>query len=124
MPTYDELVLVANEYALERDERQAARVRRRAGARDAAARARSRPRRSRRCSRPTRISTPSSSAPSSKVTLPLFLPAAGKPFGYQDPEEWQAFAAWMRENKLLTKIPDAGGTFTNELCRGGTVAQL
>jgi putative hydroxymethylpyrimidine transport system substrate-binding protein len=53
-----------------------------------------------------------------RVTLPLFLPAQGRPFGWQDPTEWQEFAAWMRENRLLTEIPDAGGAFTNEFLPG------
>ena len=53
-----------------------------------------------------------------KVTLPLFLPKRGKPFGYQDEQRWQEFAAWMRENRLVTKIPDAGGAFTNEYLPG------
>lgn len=52
------------------------------------------------------------------VTLPLFLPARGRPFGWQDPVEWQEFAAWMRESELLTEIPDAGGAFTNEFLPG------
>jgi len=53
-----------------------------------------------------------------KVTLPLFLPPEGRPFGWQDPTEWQEFAAWMRENEILTEIPDAGGAFTNEFLPG------
>ncbi len=53
-----------------------------------------------------------------KVTLPLFLPPEGKPFGYQDPKEREAFAAWARENKLVTKLQDATGTYTNELLPG------
>lgn len=54
-----------------------------------------------------------------KATLALFLPARGKPYGYQDPEEWQAFAAWMRENQLIEELPDATGGFTNDLLPGG-----
>jgi putative hydroxymethylpyrimidine transport system substrate-binding protein len=53
-----------------------------------------------------------------KVTLPLFFPPKGKPFGYQDPGQWDDFAAWMRENKLTTKTPDAKGAFTNDLLPG------
>jgi len=54
-----------------------------------------------------------------EATLPLFLPARGKPFGYQDPKQWQEFAAWMRENRLITEIPDASGAFTNDFLPGG-----
>jgi len=53
-----------------------------------------------------------------RVTLPLFLPRRGRPFGHQAPARWQEFAAWMRENRLITEIPDATGAFTNELLPG------
>ena len=36
-----------------------------------------------------------------KATLPLFSPPRGKPFAWQDPEQWDAFAAWMQDNRLL-----------------------
>ena len=39
------------------------------------------------------------------VTLPLFQAPGGKPFGYQDPREWNEFARWMRDNELLDE-PD------------------
>ena len=52
------------------------------------------------------------------VTLPLFLPPRGKPFGWQDPEQWDAFAAWMRERRLLKNPPDAAAAHTNELLPG------
>ena len=42
-----------------------------------------------------------------KVTLPLFSPPRGKPFAWQDPEQWDAFAAWMEDNRLLEGPPDA-----------------
>jgi putative hydroxymethylpyrimidine transport system substrate-binding protein len=52
-----------------------------------------------------------------KVTLPTFLPPAGKPFGWQDPAQWGAFAAWMHQNGIL-KRNDANGSFTNQLLPG------
>jgi len=54
-----------------------------------------------------------------RVTLPLFFPPAGKPYGYQDPGEWKRFAAWMRDNELLDEPPDAARAFSNELLPGG-----
>ena len=48
-----------------------------------------------------------------KVTLPLFVAPRGKPYGYQDPEEWRAFGEWMSEQRLLKK-PAGDGAFTNE----------
>ena len=53
-----------------------------------------------------------------KVTLPLFLPKRGKPFGFQDPRRWQEFTAWMRENDILRNIPDASGAFSNKFLPG------
>jgi putative hydroxymethylpyrimidine transport system substrate-binding protein len=52
------------------------------------------------------------------VTLPLFLPARGKPFAWQDPEQWDAFAAWMHDNELLENPPDARGAYDNGLLPG------
>ena len=53
-----------------------------------------------------------------KVTLPLFLPPRGKPYGWQEPEQWEAFGEWMRENELLERLPDPSRTFTNEFLPG------
>jgi putative hydroxymethylpyrimidine transport system substrate-binding protein len=49
-----------------------------------------------------------------RETLPYFEPAAGKPYGYMDPGEWQAFARFMAANHLL-KSASTAGTFTNSL---------
>lgn len=53
-----------------------------------------------------------------KVTLPLLLPAAGKPYGWQSPAEWDAFSAWMRDNQLLDRAPDSRAAFDNALLPG------
>jgi ABC-type nitrate/sulfonate/bicarbonate transport system substrate-binding protein len=53
-----------------------------------------------------------------KVTLPLFSAPEGKPFGWQDPEQWDAFAAWMQEKNLLEKPPDVRSSYDNELLPG------
>ena len=52
------------------------------------------------------------------VTLPLFQPPRGKPYGWQDPGEWNDFARWMRDNQLLENLVDAKGSFTNEYLPG------
>ena len=36
-----------------------------------------------------------------KATLPVFFPAAGKPFGWMDSAEWATYGDWMYANKLL-----------------------
>ena len=53
-----------------------------------------------------------------KVTLPLLLPAKGRPYGYQDPREWDAFVSWMRENRLVKTITTAESALTNDLLPG------
>ncbi len=117
VPTYDELVIVANEDALERDGQ---RIRAFIGAlargtedlRDDPERAID----------GLLEANPDLDAELQravvKVTLPLFLPARGKPFGHLDEKEWQEFAAWMSENRLITETPDATGAFTNDLLPG------
>jgi putative hydroxymethylpyrimidine transport system substrate-binding protein len=52
------------------------------------------------------------------VTLPLFEAPRGKPYGWQDPEQWDAFAAWMQEHRLLERAPDVQASFDNELLPG------
>ena len=51
-----------------------------------------------------------------KLTLPFFQPPTGKPFGYQDPGQWRAFADFMRRNGLIRG--SANGAFTNALLPG------
>jgi putative hydroxymethylpyrimidine transport system substrate-binding protein len=55
-----------------------------------------------------------------KETLPVFFPEdASKPFGWQDPAAWVAYARWMYENRLLKTDPGRGARpFTNEFLPG------
>lgn len=117
VPTYDELVLVANQDALERD---GGRIRAFIGAlaRGTTALDRDPAEGIKGLLEANRDLDPKLQRASVKATLPLFLPAKGKPFGYQSPKQWQAFAAWMRDNRLITKIPDARGAFDNSYLPG------
>jgi putative hydroxymethylpyrimidine transport system substrate-binding protein len=117
VPTYDELVLVANADALERD---GDKIRAFIGA----------------LSRGTRDlrkdpdgaiqglldANPDLDAKLQravvKVTLPLFSAPEGRPYGWQDPTEWDAFGAWMQRNDLLEHPPDVGASFDNSLLPG------
>jgi putative hydroxymethylpyrimidine transport system substrate-binding protein len=49
------------------------------------------------------------------ATLPLLAPANGKPYGYLDPEQWRAYAAWMAQHDLIDTAPDPSEVLTNEL---------
>jgi putative hydroxymethylpyrimidine transport system substrate-binding protein len=117
VPTYNELVLVANESALKRD---ADKIRAFIGA----------------ISRGTRDLRrdpdkaidglleanpdldPELQRASVDVTLPLFFPPGDKPFGWQDPAQWDEFSAWMKENQLLENPPDPAASYDNDLLPG------
>jgi putative hydroxymethylpyrimidine transport system substrate-binding protein len=53
------------------------------------------------------------------ATLPVFFPEdKAKPFGWQEPAEWDAYGRWMYANKLLKRQPDAASALTNEFLPG------
>jgi putative hydroxymethylpyrimidine transport system substrate-binding protein len=54
-------------------------------------------------------------------TLPAAVPSErGKPYGYQDTAQWEAFGQWMYEHGLLKTDPNSTGLppFTNEFLPG------
>jgi putative hydroxymethylpyrimidine transport system substrate-binding protein len=51
------------------------------------------------------------------ATLPLLAPPAGRPYGYMDPNAWQAYAQWMAEHDLISSTPNPVDVLTNELLR-------
>jgi putative hydroxymethylpyrimidine transport system substrate-binding protein len=54
-----------------------------------------------------------------EATLPVFLPSdAERPFGYQDPAEWQEYADWMLDEGLITRRQTAEQVLTNEFLAG------
>ena len=117
VPTYNELVLVANEDALERD---ADKLRAFIGAL-------SRGTRDLRANPGEAIEglldanpdlDPELQRAVVDVTLPLFFPPEGKPFGWQSPSEWDAFAAWLQDNSLLENPADPRAAYDNELLPG------
>jgi putative hydroxymethylpyrimidine transport system substrate-binding protein len=53
-----------------------------------------------------------------EATIPAFYPTdKTRPFGWQDPSQWEAFAAWMTANGLLTQ-PARETSLTNEFLPG------
>jgi putative hydroxymethylpyrimidine transport system substrate-binding protein len=117
VPSYNELVLVANEDALERDN----------GKLRAFIGALSRGTRDLRADPDKAIEglleanpdlDPDLQRAVVKVTLPLFFPPAGRPYGWQDPEQWDAFSAWMKDSDLLEHPPDPPAAFDNKLLPG------
>jgi putative hydroxymethylpyrimidine transport system substrate-binding protein len=53
-----------------------------------------------------------------KITLPLFQPPPGKPFGFQEPGQWRRFADFMHRAGLIRNAGAANGAFTNALLPG------
>jgi putative hydroxymethylpyrimidine transport system substrate-binding protein len=54
-----------------------------------------------------------------KATLPVFFPTdAAKPFGWQDPRQWEAYGRWMFGQGLLGVRPNASVALTNEFLAG------
>jgi putative hydroxymethylpyrimidine transport system substrate-binding protein len=56
-----------------------------------------------------------------RQTLPATVPSeTGKPYGWQDPAAWSAFATWMFDHGLLVHDPASTGLppFTNEFLPG------
>jgi putative hydroxymethylpyrimidine transport system substrate-binding protein len=117
VPTYNELVLVANADALERDGEK---IRAFIGAL-------SRGVRDLRADPDEAIEglldanpdlDPELQRAVVRVTLPLFVAPKGRPYGWQDPVEWDAFAAWMQDSGLLEQAPDVDASFDNGLLPG------
>lgn len=54
-----------------------------------------------------------------KATLPVFFPTnAEKPFGWQEPREWNAYGRWMFDQGLLDVRPNTFAALTNEFLAG------
>ena len=117
VPTYDELVLVANADALDRD---GDKLRAFIGAVSRVVRElRADPEKGiEGLLKANPDLDPELQRAAVKVTLPLMVPPEGKPFGWQDPKEWDAFGAWMQEKNLLEKAPDVPASYDNSLLPG------
>jgi putative hydroxymethylpyrimidine transport system substrate-binding protein len=49
-----------------------------------------------------------------KATLPLLSArTAGKPYGWMNPEEWETFGGWMRDEELIADQPKASELLSN-----------
>jgi putative hydroxymethylpyrimidine transport system substrate-binding protein len=123
VPTYDELVLVARRQTLEEDPEKfrlflAALER---GTEAAVA-------------QPGAATTaiteanpdlePKLTAAEVKATLPLLgARVEGQPYGYMDPKEWAAFAAWMRDNGLIDSLPRTGELLDNGYLPSGEIPE-
>ena len=114
IPTYDELVLVANPDRLGGESRQVelfiAALERgtRAAVADPAGATRA-------ILDAGRGLNPKFTAAEVRRTLPLLLPKSKHPYGYMDPKQWEAFAHFFADHGLIGALPDTGDVLTNEL---------
>jgi putative hydroxymethylpyrimidine transport system substrate-binding protein len=54
-----------------------------------------------------------------EATLPLLAARTqGQPYGYMDPKAWEAFAAWMRDNGLVEELLAPSELLTNSYLAG------
>jgi putative hydroxymethylpyrimidine transport system substrate-binding protein len=54
-----------------------------------------------------------------KATLPLLAArTGGHPYGYMDPAEWETFAGWMRDNGQISALPEASELLSNDYLAG------
>jgi putative hydroxymethylpyrimidine transport system substrate-binding protein len=123
VPTYDELVFVANREKLEEDPDKfrlfLAALQR---GTEAAA------------EKPGEATTaiteanpdlePKLAAAEVKATLPLLSARSGdQPYGYMNPEEWETFAGWMRDNGLIQSLPKTSELLDNGYLPSGEIPE-
>jgi putative hydroxymethylpyrimidine transport system substrate-binding protein len=59
-----------------------------------------------------------------KATLPLLgARVSGQPYGYMDPAEWRAFTAWMRDNELIESLPEPSELLSNDYLPGDEIPE-
>jgi len=59
-----------------------------------------------------------------EATLPLLgARTEGQPYGYMDPEEWAAFAGWMRDNGLIDSLPQPSELLDNGYLPSGEIPE-
>ncbi|HEY6731252.1 MAG TPA: ABC transporter substrate-binding protein [Solirubrobacterales bacterium] len=59
-----------------------------------------------------------------KATLPLLgARTEGQPYGYMDPQEWETFAGWMRDNGLIKGLPPVNELLDNGYLPSGEIPE-
>lgn len=59
-----------------------------------------------------------------KATLPLLgARTPGRPYGYMDPEAWGTFTAWMRDNGLIQTLPEPAELLSNAYLPGAEIPE-
>jgi putative hydroxymethylpyrimidine transport system substrate-binding protein len=118
VPTYDELVLVANRERLAEDP-EAVRLFIAALARGTAAAVKSPDATTRALLKANPALDPKLTAAEVAATLPLLEgTGAARPFGYMDAARWSEFVGWMRDNELIASLPQPSQLLSNDYLPG------
>jgi putative hydroxymethylpyrimidine transport system substrate-binding protein len=118
VPSYDELVLVAQRERLEEDP-QEIRLFLAALARGTAAAAKNPQATTKALLEANPDLDPKLTKAEVAATLPLLNPPReGHPYGYMDPAQWSDFTGWMRDNGLISSLPPAGSVLSNDYLPG------
>jgi putative hydroxymethylpyrimidine transport system substrate-binding protein len=49
------------------------------------------------------------------ATLPLLAVSEGEPYGFMDESEWESFGGWLADNELISEVPAIDEVLTTEL---------
>jgi putative hydroxymethylpyrimidine transport system substrate-binding protein len=123
VPSYDELVLVAQRKRLEEDP-QEFRLFLAALARGTAAAARSPQATTKALLEANPALDPKLTKAEVAATLPLLSPPLeGHPYGYMDPAAWDKFTGWMRDNGLISSLPPTSSVLSNAYLPGDEIPE-
>ena len=118
VPSYDELVLVANSDKLD-DQRDDIRLFIGAVSRGAQAARRDPAAATRSLLDANPDLRERTTRESVRITIPALFPEkSDRPFGFLDPVQWRNYGGWMVDNALLDELPDIEAATTNDLLPG------
>jgi putative hydroxymethylpyrimidine transport system substrate-binding protein len=123
VPTYDELVLIANREKLEEDP-EAVRLFLAALERGTNAAVENPGAATKAITEANHDLEPKLTAAEVKATLPLLAARTnGQPYGYMDPKAWETFAGWMRDNDLIGSLPQVNELLDNSYLPSGEIPE-
>jgi putative hydroxymethylpyrimidine transport system substrate-binding protein len=123
VPSYDELVLVAQRKRLEEDP-QEIRLFLAALARGTAAAAKNPEATTKALLEANPDLDPKLTKAEVAATLPLLNPPLnGHPYGYMDPAGWTKFTGWMRDNGLISTLPPTASVLSNDYLPGDEIPE-
>ncbi len=123
VPTYDELVFVANRGKLEEDPEKF-RLFLAALQRGTEAAVENPGATTKAITEANPDLEPKLAAAEVKATLPLLGARSGnQPYGYMNPKEWETFAGWMRDNDLIESLPQTSELLDNSYLPSGEIPE-